>query len=127
VTDEELEAIAVESKRTIDIDEFVPKEEIDQLYNVCHARLPGGDPEMRGRQRIRGQIANDGSARHGGEAEHRVAPDHDLESIKSAAERSAKGAGNPGGRPQPTRMRKSLRRSRSDCPIRDASPLASWV
>ena len=34
VTDEELEAIAVESKRTIDIDEFVPKEEIDQLYNV---------------------------------------------------------------------------------------------
>ena len=34
VTDEELEAIAVESKRTIDIDEFVPKGEIDQLYNV---------------------------------------------------------------------------------------------
>src|SRR5215211_7729536 len=34
ITDEELEAIALESTRTIDIDEFVPKEEIDDLYNV---------------------------------------------------------------------------------------------
>src|SRR4029077_8198104 len=34
VTDEELEAVAIESSRTIDIDEFVPKEEIDDLYNV---------------------------------------------------------------------------------------------
>jgi DNA end-binding protein Ku len=34
VTDEELEAIALESTRTIDIDEFVPKAEIDQLYNI---------------------------------------------------------------------------------------------
>src|SRR5205814_1531018 len=34
VTDEELEAIALESTRTIDIDEFVPKKEIDQLYNI---------------------------------------------------------------------------------------------
>jgi DNA end-binding protein Ku len=29
---EELEAVAIESKRTIEIDEFVPKEEIDDLY-----------------------------------------------------------------------------------------------
>ena len=29
---EELEAVAIESKRTIEIDEFVPKEEIDELY-----------------------------------------------------------------------------------------------
>ena len=29
---EELEAVAIESKRTIDIDEFVPKDEIDELY-----------------------------------------------------------------------------------------------
>src|SRR3954452_15560383 len=29
---EELEAIAVESKRTIEIDEFVPRKEIDELY-----------------------------------------------------------------------------------------------
>ena len=34
VTDEELEAVALESKRTIEIDEFVPKNEIDQLYNI---------------------------------------------------------------------------------------------
>jgi DNA end-binding protein Ku len=34
ITDEELEAIALESTRTIDIDEFVPKEEIDDLFNV---------------------------------------------------------------------------------------------
>jgi DNA end-binding protein Ku len=29
---EELEAVALESKRTIEIDEFVPKQEIDELY-----------------------------------------------------------------------------------------------
>jgi DNA end-binding protein Ku len=34
VTDEELEAVALESTRPIDIDEFVPKAEIDQLYNI---------------------------------------------------------------------------------------------
>jgi len=34
VTDEELEAVALESTQTIEIDEFVPKSEIDDLYNV---------------------------------------------------------------------------------------------
>ncbi|MFL5058860.1 MAG: Ku protein [Xanthobacteraceae bacterium] len=34
ITDEELEAIALESTRTIDIDQFVPRDEIDDLYNV---------------------------------------------------------------------------------------------
>src|SRR2546421_9110770 len=34
VTDEELEAVALESTKTIEIDEFVPKSEIDQLYNI---------------------------------------------------------------------------------------------
>src|SRR5437588_9980521 len=29
---EELEAVPIESKRTIEIDEFVPKKEIDELY-----------------------------------------------------------------------------------------------
>ena len=42
---EELEAIAIESKRTIDIDEFVPRKEIDELYfnnPLLHrARWPG--------------------------------------------------------------------------------------
>jgi DNA end-binding protein Ku len=34
VTDEELEAIVLESTRTIEIDEFVPRNEIDELYNI---------------------------------------------------------------------------------------------
>jgi DNA end-binding protein Ku len=34
LTDEDLEAVAVESTRTIDIDEFVPRDEIDDLYNI---------------------------------------------------------------------------------------------
>ncbi|MGC1573678.1 MAG: Ku protein, partial [Pseudolabrys sp.] len=34
VDDDELETIALESTRTIDIDEFVPKSEIDELYNI---------------------------------------------------------------------------------------------
>jgi len=34
ITEDELEAIALESTKTIDIDEFVPKDEIDQLYNI---------------------------------------------------------------------------------------------
>lgn len=33
VTPEELEAVALDSKRTIEIDEFVPRQEIDPLYN----------------------------------------------------------------------------------------------
>jgi DNA end-binding protein Ku len=32
LTSDELEAVAIESRRTIEIDEFVPKEEIDELY-----------------------------------------------------------------------------------------------
>jgi DNA end-binding protein Ku len=34
VTDDELDAVALESTRTIDIDQFVPKTEIDDLYYV---------------------------------------------------------------------------------------------
>ncbi len=34
ITEDELESIALESTRTIEIDEFVPKSEIDELYNV---------------------------------------------------------------------------------------------
>ena len=34
ITDEDLEAVSVESTRTIEIDEFVPREEIDELYNI---------------------------------------------------------------------------------------------
>ncbi len=34
ITEDELESIALESTKTIDIDEFVPKPEIDDLYNI---------------------------------------------------------------------------------------------
>jgi DNA end-binding protein Ku len=34
ITDEELESVALESTKTIDIDEFVPRDEIDELYNI---------------------------------------------------------------------------------------------
>jgi DNA end-binding protein Ku len=34
ITDQELESVALESTRTIEIDEFVPRTEIDDLYNV---------------------------------------------------------------------------------------------
>jgi DNA end-binding protein Ku len=48
---EELEAVAIESKRTIDIDEFVPKDEIDELYQqpLLHcARRRGRSAGIRG-------------------------------------------------------------------------------
>jgi DNA end-binding protein Ku len=41
---EELDAIAIESKRTIEIDEFVPKKEIDELYlNSPYYLVPDGE------------------------------------------------------------------------------------
>jgi DNA end-binding protein Ku len=41
---EELEAIAIESKRTIEIDEFVPKKEIDEQYlNSPYYLVPDGE------------------------------------------------------------------------------------
>ena len=40
---EQLEAIAIDSKRTIEIDEFVPKKEIDELYlNSPYYLVPDG-------------------------------------------------------------------------------------
>jgi len=44
ITDEELESIALETRKTIEIDEFVPKSEIDELYNVRPYYIaPDGD------------------------------------------------------------------------------------
>src|SRR5205809_6135865 len=41
---EELEAVAIESKRVIDIDEFVPRDEIDELYlNNPYYIAPDGE------------------------------------------------------------------------------------
>jgi DNA end-binding protein Ku len=34
MTDEDLESVALESTKTIEIDEFVPRNEIDELYNI---------------------------------------------------------------------------------------------
>jgi DNA end-binding protein Ku len=46
---EELEAVAIESKRTIEIDEFVPKKEIDELYlNSPYYIVPDGEVNPRG-------------------------------------------------------------------------------
>jgi Ku70/Ku80 beta-barrel domain len=51
---EELEAVAIESKRVIDIDEFVPKKEIDELYlNNPYYIVPDGEVGTQAKQRPR--------------------------------------------------------------------------
>jgi DNA end-binding protein Ku len=58
---EELEAVAIESKRTIDIDEFVPKEEIDQLYlNNPYYIAPDGEVGQQAFAVIREAIRKEG-------------------------------------------------------------------
>jgi DNA end-binding protein Ku len=44
ITDDELEAVAIESTHTIEIDQFVPKSEIDELYwNIPYYIAPEGE------------------------------------------------------------------------------------
>src|SRR6202023_1486639 len=58
---EELEAIAIESKRTIDIDEFVPREEIDELYlNIPYYIAPDGEVGQQAFEVIREAIRKEG-------------------------------------------------------------------
>jgi DNA end-binding protein Ku len=58
---EELEAIAIESKRTIDIDEFVPKKEIDELYlNNPYYIVPDGEVGQQAFAVIREAIRQEG-------------------------------------------------------------------
>jgi DNA end-binding protein Ku len=58
---EELEAIAIESKRTIEIDEFVPKKEIDELYlNSPYYLVPDGDVGLQAFAVIREAIRKEG-------------------------------------------------------------------
>src|SRR5256714_11062901 len=58
---EELEAIAIESKRTIEIDEFVPKKEIDELYlNSPYYVAPDGDVGQQAFAVIREAIRKEG-------------------------------------------------------------------
>jgi DNA end-binding protein Ku len=58
---EELEAIAIESRRTIDIDEFVPKVEIDELYlNNPYYIVPDGEVGLQAFAVIREAIRKEG-------------------------------------------------------------------
>src|SRR6187397_2960623 len=58
---EELEAIAIESKRTIEIDEFVPRKEIDELYlNNPYYIVPDGDVGQQAFAVIREAIRKEG-------------------------------------------------------------------
>src|SRR5580693_2839195 len=58
---EELEAVAIESKRTIDIDEFVPKDEIDELYlNDPYYIAPDGEVGQQAFAVIREAIRKEG-------------------------------------------------------------------
>jgi DNA end-binding protein Ku len=58
---EELEAVAIESKRTIDIDEFVPKDEIDVLYlNNPYYIAPDGEVGQQAFAVIREAIRKEG-------------------------------------------------------------------
>jgi DNA end-binding protein Ku len=67
---EELEAIAIESKRTIEIDEFVPRKEIDELYqNNPYYIVPDGEVGEQAFAVIREAIRQEG---HGGYREGRV-------------------------------------------------------
>src|SRR5690242_2249369 len=61
LTPEELEAVAIESKRIIDIDEFVPKDEIDELYlNNPYYLIPDGDVSQQAFAVIREAIRKEG-------------------------------------------------------------------
>jgi DNA end-binding protein Ku len=58
---EELEAVAIESKRIIDIDEFVPRSEIDELYlRDPYYIVPDGDVGQQAFAVIREAIRNEG-------------------------------------------------------------------
>src|SRR5256886_6834214 len=58
---EELEAVAIESKRVIDIDEFVPKDEIDELYlNSPYYIAPDGEVGQQAFAVIREAICKEG-------------------------------------------------------------------
>jgi DNA end-binding protein Ku len=61
---EELEAIAIESKRTIEIDEFVPKNAIDELYlNSPYYIVPDGEVGQQAFAVIREAIRQEGWSR----------------------------------------------------------------
>jgi len=61
IAPEELEAIAIESKRTIEIDEFVPRKEIDEVYfNSPYYIVPDGEVGQQAFAVIREAIRQEG-------------------------------------------------------------------
>jgi DNA end-binding protein Ku len=61
VAPEELEAVAIESQRTIDIDQFVPKSEIDELYlDAPYYIVPDGEVGAQAFAVIREAIREEG-------------------------------------------------------------------
>ena len=71
---EELEAIAIESKRTIEIDEFVPKKEIDELYlNSPYYIVPDGEVGQQAFAVIREAIRQEGMVAMFTSREHIIA------------------------------------------------------
>src|SRR5438874_9396473 len=61
IATEELEAIALESKRVLDIDQFVPKQEIDELYlNNPYYIIPDGEVGQEAFAVIREAIRKEG-------------------------------------------------------------------
>lgn len=61
VDPEELEAVSIESKRMIEIDEFVPRKEIDELYFANPYYIaPDGDVGMQAFAVIRDAIEQEG-------------------------------------------------------------------
>ena len=61
ITPEELEAVEVESKRIIDIEQFVPKDDIDELYiNNPYFIVPDGDVGQQAFAVIREAIRKEG-------------------------------------------------------------------
>jgi hypothetical protein len=98
---EELEAVAVESTRTLEIDVFVPKKEIDELYlNNPYYIVPDGDVGQQAFAVIREAIRKEGMVALGESSSHRAST-----SLQSS--RAAKGCSAPRCA---TRM-KSARRS----------------
>jgi DNA end-binding protein Ku len=61
ITKDELEAVAIESARTIEIDQFVPRKEIDDLYlNVPYYIIPDGEVGRQAYVVIRDAIKKEG-------------------------------------------------------------------
>ena len=72
-----MQAVAIESKRTIDIDELVPKDEIDELYlNKPYYIAPDGEVGQQAFAVIREAIRKEGMVAPHVHADHPPCADH---------------------------------------------------